>query len=107
MSTGVASQSSCFGSNALEDVVDERVHDTHGSLGDSSFGMHLSQNLVDVRRVGLSSLALPNLLGLVSSLLGSLGRGLGGFGRRGFTSFWSHFQYDSDYRDKSLELYRE
>ena len=58
---------------ALEDVVDEGVQDGHTSLGDTSVGVDLLQDLVDVRRVGLSALAA--LLLAIPSLLG----GLGGF----------------------------
>ena len=57
--------------DALEDVVDERVHDGHTLLGDSSVGVDLLEDLVDVRGVGLDA-----LLGLLSS--GLLG-GLSGF----------------------------
>ena len=32
----------------LEDVVDERVHDRHTSLGDSGLGVNLFQHTVDV-----------------------------------------------------------
>ena len=32
----------------LEDVVDERVHDVHGSLGDASLGVDLLEDSVDV-----------------------------------------------------------
>ena len=68
--------------NLLEDVVDEGVHDVHGSLGDSGLGVHLLEDSVDVDGEGLGSSLL--LLG-VSSLLGSsdlLGGGgsLGGSG---------------------------
>ena len=57
--------------DALEDVVDEGVHDGHSLLGDSSVGVDLLEHLVDVGAVGLGP-----LLGLLSS--GLLG-GLGGF----------------------------
>ena len=40
----------------LEDVVDERVHDGHGSLGDSSLGVNLLEDSVDVDGEGLGSL---------------------------------------------------
>tara|TARA_B110001450_G_C17357085_1_gene373996 strand:+ start:225 stop:440 length:216 start_codon:yes stop_codon:yes gene_type:complete len=42
--------------NLLENVVDERVHDRHGFLGDSSFWMDLLEDSVDVDSEGLSSL---------------------------------------------------
>ena len=57
--------------DALEDVVDEGVHDGHSLLGDSGVGVDLLEDLVDVGAV-----ALDTLLGFLSS--GLLG-GLGGF----------------------------
>ena len=60
--------------DALEDVVDEGVHDGHALLGDASVGVDLLEHLVDVRGVGLNA-----LLGLLSSgLLGGLGGLLAG-----------------------------
>ena len=47
----VTSKTRGLGSDSLEDIVDEGVHDAHASLGDASLGMHLLQDLVDVRRV--------------------------------------------------------
>ena len=67
-----------LGSDALEDVVDERVHDAHGLAGDTSVGVHLLQHLVDVDAVALPPPPLPLLLsssgclGLAGGLLGSL-----------------------------------
>ena len=72
----VGGKLSSFGGNALKDVIDERVHDGHALLGDTSIRVDLLQNLIDVGGVGLST-----LLGLglaCSSLLGCLGRLLGG-----------------------------
>ena len=62
--------------DALEQVVDERVHDAHGLGGDTGVGVHLLQDLVDVDGVGLLPLALP-------LLLVALGDGLGGLARLG------------------------
>ncbi len=42
-----------LGSDALEDVVHEVVHDGHGLAGDSCVRVHLLQDLVDVAGVGL------------------------------------------------------
>ena len=64
----VVSQTTGFGGDALEDVVDERVHDGHGFAGDASVGVDLLQHLVDVDGVGLLS-AVATLL-LVSSIGG-------------------------------------
>ena len=47
-----------FSGNLLEDVVDEGVHDAHGSLGDSSLWVHLFENSVDVDGEGFNSLLL-------------------------------------------------
>ena len=44
-----------FQGDFLEDIVDERVHDVHGLLGDTSIGMDLLQDLVDVKRESLVS----------------------------------------------------
>jgi len=83
--TVVVSQTASLGSNTLEDVIDERVHDAHGLAGDTSVGMYLLQHFVDVNAVGfpppLSPLLLAGTcgLGLGGSLLGSLTR-----------CFWRH-----------------
>ena len=55
--------------DALEDVVDERVHDAHGLARDARVGVHLLQHLVDVDGVGLLSSALS-----LAFALRSLGR---------------------------------
>ena len=47
-STVVVSQTGSLGSNTLEDVIDEGVHDGHGLAGDASVGMDLLQDFVDV-----------------------------------------------------------
>merc|ERR1712210_295053 len=65
-----------LGGDALEQVVDERVHDAHGLGGDTGVGVHLLQDLVDVDGIGLLPLALP-------LLLVALGDGLGGLARLG------------------------
>ena len=66
----VVSQATGFGGDALEDVVDERVHDGHGLAGDASVGVDLLQHLVDVDGVAL----LPTMATLlfVSSTRGSV-----------------------------------
>ena len=75
----VSGKLSGFSSNALEDIVDEGVHDAHSLLGDTGVGVDLLQDLVDVRRVTLGTLLAT--LGAASGLLGwccLLGRLLGG-----------------------------
>ena len=58
--------------DALEHVVDERVHDRHGFLGDTSVGVHLLEDTVDVGGVGLLALGAALAGG---ALLASLLRG--------------------------------
>ncbi len=69
--------------NALEDIIDEGVHDGHTLLGDTGVGVDLLEHLVDVGGVGFDTL-FGALLG-VGGLLGSLGRSLlgGGLGHVG------------------------
>ena len=43
----------------LIDVVDEGVHDGHGSLGDTSVWVNLLEDSVDIDGEGLGSLGLP------------------------------------------------
>ena len=57
--------------NTLENIVNERVHDGHGLGGDTSIGVGLLENLVNVRRVSLLS-------SLASLLLLTRGGGNGG-----------------------------
>ena len=73
----VGRELSSLSSNALEDVVDEGVHDGHSLLADSSVRVHLLEDLVDVRGVGLDAL-LGSLLLVAGCLLGGLGGGLFG-----------------------------
>ena len=44
----VSNKLGSFKGDLLEDVVDERVHDAHGSLGDSSLWVDLFEDSVDV-----------------------------------------------------------
>ena len=48
-----------FMGNLLIDVVDEGVHDAHGSFGDSRVWVDLLKNSVDINGEGLGSLGLP------------------------------------------------
>jgi hypothetical protein len=57
----VVGQARCFGSNALKNVVDKRVHDAHGLGGDTGVRVDLFQHLVDVDGVRFLSLLLPSL----------------------------------------------
>ena len=67
----VADEARALRGNLLEDIVDERVHDAHGALGDASLGVDLLEDAVDVDLEGLG----PSLLG--GGLLGSAGGGAG------------------------------
>ena len=61
---GVADEAGSFTGDLLEDVVDERVHDGHGFLGDTSLGVNLLQDTVDVDGEGLdTTLVVGGLLG--------------------------------------------
>ena len=51
----VSNQFAGLSGQSVEGVVDEGVHDVHGLLADSDFGVDLLQNLVDVEREGLNS----------------------------------------------------
>ena len=66
-----------FTGNTLEDIVDEGVHDSHSFAGDTSVGVDLLQDLVDVDGITLTSLlpaaSLACWLGGLSSLLGAFG----------------------------------
>ena len=74
----VADETGRLRGDLLEDVVDERVHDAHGSLGDTGLGVHLLEDTVDVDGEGLGSSSLGGgLLG------GSAATGSGSFSRGG------------------------
>ena len=77
----VVGKTGSFTGNTLEDIVDEGVHDAHSFAGDTSVGVDLLQDLVDVDGITLTSL-LPAAsfscwLGGLSSLLGAFGTDLG------------------------------
>jgi len=71
----VGSELGGLGRNTLEDVVDERVQDGHGASGDTSVGVDLLEDLVDVAGVGLLA-GLATLLLLAGGSGGSLLAGL-------------------------------
>ena len=72
----VGGQLASFGGNPFENIVNERVHNGHSLLGNSSIRVDLLEDLVDVGRVGLGTLLGLGLAG--GGLLGSLGGLLGG-----------------------------
>ena len=51
----VSNESGGFGSEFLEDIVNEGVHDGHGSLGDTGVWVNLFQDSVDVDGEGFGS----------------------------------------------------
>ena len=62
----VSHKAGALSGDLLEDVVDERVHDAHGSLGDTGLWVDLLQDSVDVDGESLC----PSSLG--GGLLGDL-----------------------------------
>ena len=78
----VMRQAGGLAGDALEDVVDEGVHDAHGLGRDARVGVHLLEHLVHVDGIALLSTALALLaillLGFGDRFLGTLlGRGSG------------------------------
>ena len=81
----VVGQTGSLSSDTFKDIVDKGVHDAHGLGGDTSVGVDLFQDLVDVDGVGFFPFLVPllaitlgdGLLGL-AGLLGSLSGGFGG-----------------------------
>ena len=65
----ISDESGTLSGDLLEDIVDEGVHDGHGSLGDSSLWVDLLEDSVDVDREGFASLLLWG--GLSGGFLGS------------------------------------
>ena len=73
----VSDQLGGFQGNSVEGVVNERVHDGHGLLGDSGFGVNLFEYFVDVDSEGFNSSSVS----FVDFLLGDgFGDGGGFFG---------------------------
>ena len=58
----IVSEAGGLGGNPLEDVVNERIHDAHGLAGDTSLGVDLLQDLVNVDGVALLASLSPLLL---------------------------------------------
>ena len=79
----VVGETGSLGGNALEDVVDEGVHDGHSLGGDTGVRVDLLQHLVDVDRVRFLPPPLLLLVALgdrflgLACLLGGLSGGLG------------------------------
>ena len=79
----VVCKAGSLSSNTFEDVVHEGVHDGHSLGGDTSVGVDLLEDLVDVDAVGFLPLAFLLLVALgdrflgLTGLLGSLSGGFG------------------------------
>ena len=85
----VVRQARGLSGNALEDIIDEGVHDSHGLGGDAGVGVDLLEDLVDVDGVAL----LPGLSALLAALSSALGDGfLGALLGRGFWCGVRHFE---------------
>ena len=78
----VGGKLSSLAGNALEDVVDEGVHDGHTLLADTSVGVDLLEDLVDVGGVRFDA--------LLALLLLAIGGGLDGLGRSLLGGCFSH-----------------
>merc|ERR1711934_841608 len=68
----VADEAGALSSDLLEDIIDEGVHDAHGSLGDASLWVDLLEDSVDVDREGFGSLSLGGSLSGAFLSTGSL-----------------------------------
>jgi len=74
----VVGETGSLGGDSLKDVIDERVHDRHGLGRDTSVGVNLLENLVNVDGVRFLSLLLLFLVASGASGL-SLAGLLGSF----------------------------
>ena len=63
----VGRETRSFTSDTLKEIVDERVHDGHGLLGDTNIGVNLLQHFVDVRSISLLSCLLAHHFGTLPS----------------------------------------
>ena len=75
----VGGELSSLSGDALEDIVDEGVHNGHSLLGDSRIRVNLLEDLVDVGGVGFDALLAALLLAIGGDFLGGLGRSLLGW----------------------------
>ena len=96
----VVGKAGSFGGDALEDVVDKRIHDAHGFAGDTSVRMNLLQHLVDVDSIAFLSLS-PSLLLPVDCRLftGLLLAFLSNW------SFWCHLLKLANANERSFKIY--
>ena len=64
----VTSKTGSLRGNTIKDIVNERVHNGHASLRNTSLLMNLLEHLVDVRRIRLDSLLASSAGGLLGGL---------------------------------------
>ncbi len=69
---GESSKSHSLSGKSVEGVVNKGVHDGHGLLGDTSVGVDLLEDLVDVGGEGLGSLLLAGVDAVSLLSLGTL-----------------------------------
>ena len=75
----VVSQTGSLSSNSLKEIIDKRVHDAHGLAGDTSIGVNLLQDFVDVDGIRFFPLVRPLLLSILGDSLSGLTRLLSSF----------------------------
>lgn len=107
----VLRQARCFVGDALEDVVDETVHDRHSATRDASVRMNLFEHLVDVDSVALLPPPIPLLAPTWSrglgGFLGTFLSDLTGWSHCGnFVWFKSRMQYFEEIRSESVKTAR-
>ena len=95
-------QARCLASNALENVFDEGVHDSHGLGRDASVRVDLLQHLVHVDGVALLAAALALLAVLLLGLGHSFFRAL--FRGRSRLSQFSHAYNDNTQQHRMKPL---
>ena len=82
------SQTTGFAGDALKNVVDKRIHDSHRLGRNAGIGVDLLQYFVNVDSIAL----FPRLSTLLTAFCGSFGNGLlGALLGRGFRWFWHGF----------------
>ena len=77
----VVNKARALSGDLLEDIVDERVHDAHGTLGDAGLGVDLLEDAVDV---DVESLDSPLLVGLLDRMDGGARSSISGSFAGGF-----------------------
>lgn len=89
----VSSELGSFTSNTFEDIIDERVHDTHSLLGDVNIRVALTEDLENVARVRFVAALTTDTSGLSGLLGGSFS---GGFTSGLLFSFGGHYKFNKE-----------